>query len=103
VRQIFNWRFVAVIAALAALALLARAILRRLDWWRDILKAGESARLTERWRALSAILGDFVTVESGGRRQRGRVVDLDAHFGLVLQISGGATRAFAPAETTLVS
>jgi len=83
-------------------ALLARAILRRLDWWWDILKAGESARLTERWRSLSGILGEFVTVESAGRRHRGRVVDLDAHFGLVLQMSGGPTRVFAPADATLV-
>jgi len=82
-------------------ALLARAILRRLDWWWEVLKAGESARLTERWRALSGILGEFVTLECRGRRHRGRVVDLDAHFGLVLQMSGGPTRVFAPADTTL--
>lgn len=84
-------------------ALLARAILRRIDWWWDILKAGESARLTEKWRSLSGILGEFVAVESRGQRVRGRVVDLDAHFGLVLQMSGGPTRVFAPADTTLAT
>ncbi len=84
-------------------ALLARHILRRLDFWWEVLKAGHGERLTSKWRSLSAILGDFVTVESGGKRHKGRVVDLDAHFGLVLQMSGGGTRVFAPADATLVS
>jgi BirA family biotin operon repressor/biotin-[acetyl-CoA-carboxylase] ligase len=66
-------------------ALLLRAILRRLDFWWDVLKAGDMPRLSERWRALSSIIGRFIDVESGGKRFRGRVVDLDAHCGLVLR------------------
>lgn len=83
-------------------AMLARAILRRLDFWWEVLKAGQSARVSEAWRAKSSILGTFITVESGGVRHTGRVVDLDHHFGLVLQLAGGGSRVFAPSETTLI-
>ena len=83
-------------------ALLARAILRRLDFWWEVMKAGESERLMRAWRRFSDILGRFITVESRGKRHRGRVVDLDGRYGLVLQLSGGPTRVFAPAETTIV-
>jgi len=83
-------------------ALLAREILRRLDFWWEVLKAGDTTRLGGKWRWLSSILGKFITVKSGGRKHFGRVVDLDAHFGLVLQMSGGGTRVFEPSKTTLL-
>lgn len=83
-------------------ALLARHLLRRLDFWWDILKAGDLARLTATWRRMSSIIGTFVTLESARRRYSGRVVDLDTRLGLVLQLSGGPTRAFAPTDTTLI-
>ena len=84
-------------------ALLARAILRRLDFWWEVLKAGDIRRLSECSRRHSSIMGSFVTVESKGKRCTGRVVDVDAEVGLVLQLSGGPTRTFAPGETSLVS
>ncbi len=83
-------------------ALLARAILRRLDMWWEAVKAGDAARLSENCRRLSSILGTFVTLESGGKRHSGRVVDIDVEHGLVLQLSGGPTRVFAPGGTTLI-
>jgi len=83
-------------------ALLARAILRRLDFWWEVLKARDVARLSGVCLTLSSIIGTFVTLESRGKRHTGRVVDIDAEVGLVLQMSGGPTRVFAPAETTLV-
>jgi len=83
-------------------ALIARAILRRLDFWWEMLKAGQLQRLSETCRRLSALMGRFVTVESGGKRYTGRVVDLDQQYGLVLQLSGGPTRVFAPGQTTLI-
>ncbi len=83
-------------------ALLARAVLRRLDFWWEILRAGQIGRVSDAWRAKSSILGTFITVESAGGRHTGRVVDLDHHFGLVLQLAGGPTRVFAPGETTLI-
>jgi len=84
-------------------ALLARAILRRLDFWWEVLDAGDVARLSRACRKYSSIMGSFVTLESKGKRCTGRVVDVDAEVGLVLQLSGGPTRAFAPGETSLVS
>jgi BirA family biotin operon repressor/biotin-[acetyl-CoA-carboxylase] ligase len=83
-------------------ALLARAILRRLDFWWEVLVAGETARLAETCRRLSSILGSFITVESEGKRHTGRVVDIDTQYGVVLQLAGGPTRAFAPGETTVI-
>ena len=83
-------------------ALLARAVLRRLDFWWEVLKAGGLGRLSASCRMLSSILGTFATLVSKGKTYSGRVVDIDAEVGLVLQLAGGPTRAFAPGETILV-
>ena len=83
-------------------ALIARAVLRRLDFWWETLNRHDDGRLMEAWRRLSDIIGAFVTVECRGRRSTGRVVDLDSRYGLVLQLSGGPTRAFPAAETSLI-
>lgn len=84
-------------------ALVARAVLRRLDFWWDMLRSGDTRRLSAYVRKLSCLMGAFVTVESAGRRYRGRVVDVDVEAGLVLQLSGGPTRTFTPGATTIVS
>lgn len=83
-------------------ALVVRAILRRSDFWWELLKADGYQRLSDTWRSLSSILGRFITLRSAGRNYRGRVVDLDARFGLVLQMAGGPTRVFEPSRTTLL-
>lgn len=83
-------------------ALVARAVLRRLDYWWHLLRSGNVRPLSEYVRRVSCQMGAFVTVESAGSRYRGRVVDVDVEEGLVLQLSGGPARAFAPGSATVV-
>ena len=83
-------------------AALARAVLRRLDFWWEVLKTGDTARIAASSRKLSSIIGTFVTVESKGKRYTGRVVDIDTQVGLVLHLGGGPTQVFAPEETTVI-
>ena len=68
----------------------------------EVLKAGGTTRLSAASRSLSSLIGTFVTVESRGKRHRGRVLDVDVDEGLVLQLGGGPAKPFPPGETTIV-
>jgi BirA family biotin operon repressor/biotin-[acetyl-CoA-carboxylase] ligase len=65
---------------------LARGLLRRLDaWYEDGLTQGPGS-LTLPWRDRSEHLGRQVCVLTRGEPVQGRLVDLDLHHGLTLEL-----------------
>jgi BirA family biotin operon repressor/biotin-[acetyl-CoA-carboxylase] ligase len=83
-------------------AALARALLRALDrWYADVARTRYD-RITQQWRQYSADLGERITVEHGGHRYRGRVLDLSVEEGLVLRLDYGATRVFNGARVSVI-
>lgn len=83
--------------------LLARAVLRRIDDRYQEIEAGETDRITERWRQLATILGRRVTLQRAGERFTGRVVHISAVKGVTLQLDGGLFATFPGEQVTLVS
>ncbi len=78
----------------------ARAILRQLDEYLGDSGAVSDVRLANDWRAHSADLGARVTLGSEGREYTGRIVDVNPHTGLLVQLDTGGRREFDPATTT---
>jgi BirA family biotin operon repressor/biotin-[acetyl-CoA-carboxylase] ligase len=65
---------------------LARGLLRRLDaWYEDGLTQGPGS-LNSHWRDRSEHLGRHVRVLTLGEPVHGRLVDLDLHYGLTLEL-----------------
>jgi BirA family biotin operon repressor/biotin-[acetyl-CoA-carboxylase] ligase len=64
---------------------LARALIRRLDYWYDQVITHGPAALTAPWRARSEHLGRQVIITTPAERLRGLLVDLDLHAGLTLE------------------
>jgi BirA family transcriptional regulator, biotin operon repressor / biotin---[acetyl-CoA-carboxylase] ligase len=73
---------------------LARDLIRRLDtWYEQILTMGPGV-LNDSWRERSEHLGNLVRVVTPGDQLRGRLVDLDLHRGLTLDL--GAESQIGP-------
>jgi BirA family biotin operon repressor/biotin-[acetyl-CoA-carboxylase] ligase len=69
---------------------LARGLLRRLDAWYEEGLVNGPASLNAPWRDRSEHLGKEVCVVTRGEQVRGRLVDLDLHCGLTLELGGEA-------------
>ncbi len=82
---------------------IARDLIRRLDWWYEIVVREGPDELVPSWRDRSEHLGQFVRVETPEGSKHGRLVDLDFRTGLVLEPSGGEPwMRLAPAEVLAV-
>jgi len=64
---------------------LARDLIRRLDYWYDLVLHGGPETLNAAWCQRSEHLGQEVTVATPSARIVGRLVDLDVRFGVTLQ------------------
>ncbi len=64
---------------------LARDLIRRLDFWYDLVLHGGPETLNSAWCQRSEHLGQEVTVATPSARIVGRLVDLDVRFGVTLQ------------------
>ncbi len=64
---------------------LARDLIRRLDYWYDLVLHGGPETLNSAWCQRSEHLGQEVTVATPSARIVGRLVDLDVRFGVTLQ------------------
>lgn len=79
---------------------IGRAILRQLDK-RLAGDGGVSEdQLAAEWRSHSADIGAHVTLVSQGQSFCGRIIDVQPHSGLLLQLDAGGRREFDPVTTT---
>lgn len=81
---------------------LARELLRRLDRWYQVELEQDIEAINERWRALSATLGEWIVLDEEGRRYEGTVADVDVRFGLALRLSRGNIRHFRGEHVTVI-
>ena len=72
-------------------ASLVRSYLGKLEKTYEQQKRLGFGPLLTRYKALTAVVGKEVTVDSGGRRLSGRVRDLDEHGALLVEGGGGKT------------
>ncbi|MFH0965895.1 MAG: biotin--[acetyl-CoA-carboxylase] ligase [Planctomycetota bacterium] len=68
----------------------------------DDLAAGRLDEIERFWKERSATLGRNITIESGGRRYSGEVVDLSLREGLVLEGEKGERRHFRGEHVSVI-
>ena len=61
-----------------------RSVLKRLDHWIVAISAGELKKLHDAWRQRCGMINQWISVQSGGQRYTGRILDVDPLDGLVL-------------------
>jgi len=79
----------------------ARALLRALDGWLGS-EPFDGAALTEQWRSLSGDAGRRVTLEVGGARYVGRMVEIDPDARMTLEDDAGRRMSFDPRMASVV-
>jgi BirA family biotin operon repressor/biotin-[acetyl-CoA-carboxylase] ligase len=81
---------------------MARSLLAALDRWYRIALDGDLAAINDRWRELSATLGETITLCEHARTYHGTVIDVDVRLGLALRLDRGAVRHFRGEHVSLV-
>ncbi len=81
---------------------LTRALLRKLDRWYQVKLDGDFDSINQRWRELSATLGQRLKLEEHGRIYEGTVIDIDVRFGLALRLERGAIRQFRGEHVSVI-
>jgi len=80
---------------------LARRLLRELDRWYRVKLDGDTGAINDRWRELSAVLGEHLALDERGRRYQGTVIDVDVRFGIALRLDTGGIRHFRGEHVSL--
>lgn len=80
----------------------AQAVLRCLDLRLAAVADGGVEPLLGAWRHFAQDIGARLTVMQDGQRFTGRVLDVSANQGLILQLDAGAIRHFDSATTSVV-
>jgi BirA family biotin operon repressor/biotin-[acetyl-CoA-carboxylase] ligase len=84
-------------------ALLATALLHRLDHWLAQPRTWTRNDLRDAWMAHAEPPGCPVTLRHGNRTFRGAIVEIDPLAALVVRLEDGTIRAFPAAETTVLA
>jgi len=79
---------------------LAKRLLSSLDHWLEAAQ-DTSKKVTDRWRKLSTLLNQRITVIYNGKKFTGNCVGIDPEKGLILQLETGGIRMFDAAHTTI--
>ena len=79
---------------------LAKRLLSSLDHWLEVAQ-GTSKKIIDRWRKLSTLLNQRITVIYNGRKFTGNCIGVDPEKGLILQLETGGIRMFDAAHTTI--
>ncbi len=80
---------------------LAQTLLETLDDYLERFPADEPDTLHNAWISRCDDIGQRLTVLCDGRRFTGRVIDVNAQAGLIVQLDAGPVRLFDPAITTV--
>jgi BirA family biotin operon repressor/biotin-[acetyl-CoA-carboxylase] ligase len=75
----------------------ARDLIRRLDHWYQAVRSVGGIALNAAWRDRNEHLGRLVRVATPGGSRSGRLVDLDLHLGLTLEVDRATEGGPAPA------
>jgi BirA family biotin operon repressor/biotin-[acetyl-CoA-carboxylase] ligase len=78
----------------------ARRLLSSLDHQLQIADK-DSKKIIERWRKLSTLLNQRITVVYNGKKFTGNCIGIDPAKGLILQLERGGVRMFDAAHTTI--
>jgi BirA family biotin operon repressor/biotin-[acetyl-CoA-carboxylase] ligase len=81
---------------------LARAVLKRLDYWIDLVARDKLLSLHRQWMAKCEMINQRLTVASAGKTYTGRMLDIDPLRGLVLCDDHGRTIHLAAKRSTVV-
>ena len=79
----------------------AQELLRSLDRWQSWARADRVEDMHEAWSARCDDIGRRIAVVQDGRRYEGRVIDVSAEGGLLVQLDSGGARFFDAATTTV--
>ncbi len=79
-----------------------RCLLRRLDHWASMISRGRFDALRLAWLGRCGMLESRVTVQAGGTRYEGRVVDISPLEGLVLACDSGTRVHLAASNATVL-
>ena len=79
---------------------LAKRLLSSLDHWLEAAQ-DTSKKVIDRWRKLSTLLNQRITVIYNGKKFTGNCVGIDPEKGLILQLETGGIRMFDAAHTTI--
>ncbi len=80
--------------------LLIKRLLTSMEHWLNIAE-NNPAKIIERWRKLSILLGKRITVIYNRRRFTGNCIGIDPEKGLILQLDRGAVRMFDASLSTI--
>lgn len=83
-------------------ALLAIALLHRLDYWLAAPRTWNYEDLRAAWVARAEPVGREITLRSGEKTHCGTIIDIDPASALVVRLADGSIRAFNAAETTVL-
>jgi BirA family biotin operon repressor/biotin-[acetyl-CoA-carboxylase] ligase len=79
---------------------LAKRLLSSFDHWLEVAQ-DTSKKIVDRWRKLSTLLNQRITVIYNGRKFTGNCIGVDPEKGLILQLETGGIRMFDAAHTTI--
>jgi BirA family biotin operon repressor/biotin-[acetyl-CoA-carboxylase] ligase len=79
---------------------LAKRLLSSLDHWLEVAQ-DTGKKITDRWRKLSTLLNQRITVIYNGKKFTGNCIGVDPEKGLILQLETGGIRMFDAAHTTI--
>jgi biotin-(acetyl-CoA carboxylase) ligase len=79
---------------------LAKRLLSSLDHWLKIAEKN-SKKVIDRWRQLSTLLNQRVTLIFNGKKFTGNCIGIDPEKGLILQLETGGIRMFDAVHTRL--
>jgi BirA family biotin operon repressor/biotin-[acetyl-CoA-carboxylase] ligase len=79
---------------------LAKRLLCSMDHWLEAAEK-DSGKVIRRWKRLSVLLGQRLTVVFKGREFTGNCIGVDPEEGLIVQLDRGGVRMFDAAHTTI--
>lgn len=81
----------------------ARGLFRRIDVWYGRLREGRFDEIERMLRTRSSLTGRTVTLEHGGERHTGKVIDISLAEGIRLEMPDRTARWFPESVTTLLA
>ncbi len=81
---------------------LFQEILRVLEEYYLLLKGGQSGKVADRWRQLSATLGRQIRASFQGEIIEGRATDIDSDGALLVRLDSGFVKRLLGGDVTLL-
>lgn len=79
----------------------ARTLLRQLDRWYALFMDGDYKGIRKRWAELCPMVGRKITVRERDGEYTGKLLDLSARGGLIIELGGGVKKTFRGEHLTI--